>query len=156
MIRKAESLIAARKFEVAREELKKAAKDSAAAPYALSLLGQEYVRDMQFSEAVNYLERAVRLLPSSVADHGNLGYSLLMTGRIEESERELRKALDLEPANPRTHLVMGILCYTAGSRDQEAEEHLSFAAKEIPSANLMLARFHELTGRRDSGPSTIR
>src|SRR5579862_1056265 len=52
MIRKAQSLIEKKAFAQAREELRKAAQDPVAAPYAHSLLGQEYVRNSQFGDAV--------------------------------------------------------------------------------------------------------
>ena len=150
IIRKVESLISHRDYAHAREELRKAVKDPAAAPYAHSLLGQEYERNMQFEEAVPELEQAVHLLPSSVPDHANLGYALMMTGQAPAAEKELRQALSLEPANPRTHLVLGILCYWLGSRDREAEQHLRFAARELPGAHLVLARFFRLKGDSDA------
>lgn len=149
-IKKAESLIAAHDYVHAREELQKAAKDPAAAPYAHSLLGQEYVRNMQFKDAVAELEQAVRLLPSSVPDHANLGYALMMTDQLAPAEKELRRALELQPSNPRTHLVLGTLCYAFGSRDREAEEHLEFAARELPGAHLMLAKFYRKTGHAEA------
>jgi Flp pilus assembly protein TadD len=149
MIHKVETLIAAHDYVHAREELKKAAKDQAAAPYAHSLLGQEYVRNSQFADAVTELEQAIQLLPSSVPDHANLGYALLMTGKVALAEKELRRALELQPVNPRTHLVLGLVCYTDRSRDKETAEHLEFAARELPGARLMLAKFYRLTGRMD-------
>jgi tetratricopeptide (TPR) repeat protein len=149
-IKKAESLIAAHDYVHAQEELQKAAKDQAAAPYAHSLLGQEYVRSFQFGEAVTELQQAIRSLPSSVPDHANLGYALLMTGQAGAAEKELRRALELQPSNPRTHLVLGMLYYSYGSRDREAEEHLEFAARELPGAHLMLAKFYRNTGRVDA------
>ena len=153
MIKKAEHLISIKDYIHAREELKKALKDSNAAPYAHSLLGQEFVRSMAFPDAIGELSQAVQMLPSSVADHANLGYALMMTGQPAPAEKELRRALELQPANPRTHLVLGVLCYAQGGRDQEAEEHLEFAARNIPSANLMLEKFYKLTGRREANPN---
>jgi Flp pilus assembly protein TadD len=149
-IQKAEKLIAAHDYVHAREELQKAVKDQAAAPYAHSLLGQEYERDGRFGEAAVELEQAVRLLPSSVPDRANLGYALLMTGQFSAAEKELQRALELQPANPRTHLVLGMLYYTLKTRDREAQEHLEFAARELPGAHLMLAKFYRLTGRTDA------
>jgi tetratricopeptide (TPR) repeat protein len=146
-IRKAESLIAAHEFARAREVLQKAARDSAAAPYAHSLLGQEYLRVMRFPEAIVELRIAVQLLPSNVPDRANLGYALLLTGQTAAAEAELRRALELQPSNPRTHLVLGLLCYASPARLAEAQEHLEFAARELPGARLLLARFYQLTGR---------
>lgn len=150
VIQKAQRLITARDYVHAREELRKATQNRAAAPYAHSLLGQEYVRTWQFSDAVTELQQAVQELPLNVPDHANLGYALLMLGRNDPAEGELRKALELQPTNPHTHLAMGLLCYAIGTRDAEVVEHLEFAARELPAAHLMLAKFYHNTGRADA------
>lgn len=150
MIQRAEKLIRARNYTHAKEELQKAVQNPQAAPYAHSLLGQEYVRSSEYAEAVKELEQAIQLLPSSVPDHANLGYALFMTGQAGPAEKELRRALELQPSNPRTHLVLGLVCYIDKSRDQETEEHLKFAARELPAAHLMLAKFYQATSRLDA------
>jgi tetratricopeptide (TPR) repeat protein len=147
LIRKAEGLIASHDYAQAREELQKAAKDRAAAPYAHSLLGQEYLRNAQFADAVTELKTAIFSLPSSVPDHANLGYALLMTGQPAAAEQELRRALELQPSNPRTHLALALVCFLDRSRDRETEEHLEFAARELPAAHLMLAKLYRAAGR---------
>ena len=149
LLQKALALLAAHDFAHAREELRKAVKDRSAAPYAHSLLGQEYIRGGQFKDAVPELQQALESFPSNVPDRANLGYALFMIRQNDSADKELRRALELQPANPRTHLVLGMICYVA-ARDEEAEEHLKFAAKELPGAHLVLARFYRLTQRPDA------
>lgn len=151
LIQKAESLIHAGDHQRAIEELRRDVKNSQAEPYARSLLGEEYIRAKNYGEAIPELEEAVRLLPSNVTDHANLGYALLLTGRLEPAEHELTRALELQPNNPQTHLVLGVLRFCQGERDQEAEEQLELAARELPNAHLILAKFYRLTGRPQAG-----
>jgi Flp pilus assembly protein TadD len=149
LIRKAERLIKAGDHLHAIEELRRDVANPAAAPYAHSLLGQEYIRTWQFGEAIPELEEGVRLLPSSVPDHANLGYAFLMTRRLDSAEHELLRALELQPKNPHTHLALGVLRYSQGSHDQEAQQHLEFAAHELPAAHLILAKFYRRVGRTE-------
>jgi tetratricopeptide (TPR) repeat protein len=150
LIRKAESLIRAGDHAGAIQELRRDLGNSAAAPFAHSLLGQEYIRSLQFSEAVPELECAVEMLPSNVPDHANLGYALLMTNQLDAAETQLARALELQPKNLQTHLVMGMLRFKQGSaHDRETREHLELAAREIPGAHLLLAKFYSRAGRTE-------
>ncbi len=67
--------------------------------YVYSLLGVEYLKTGQLSEAVNALEQAVTLLPHDASNHANLGLALVCKGQYDRAEPELRRALDLDRHN---------------------------------------------------------
>jgi Flp pilus assembly protein TadD len=67
--------------------------------YVDSLLGVEYLRTGQFSEAIGALEQAVTLLPHDASNHANLGLALVCKGLYDRAEPELRRALELDPNN---------------------------------------------------------
>ena len=74
-------------------------KSPATSAYVYSLLGVEYLKTGQFSEAVNALEQAVTLLPHDASNHANLGLALACKGQYDRAAPELERALDLEPHN---------------------------------------------------------
>ena len=60
---------------------------------------EEVLRRLQqppFSE----FEQVLRLNPSSVKAHANLGVALLKLGRLEEAARQFDETLRLDPQNP--------------------------------------------------------
>jgi tetratricopeptide (TPR) repeat protein len=67
--------------------------------YVDSLLGIEYLATSQFSEAVDALEQAVKLLPHDASDHANLGLALVCIGQYDRGKPELDRALELDPHN---------------------------------------------------------
>jgi Flp pilus assembly protein TadD len=77
--------------------------------YVYSLLGVEYLKIGQISEAVDALERAVRLLPHDAANHANLGVALVCKGQYDRAELELRRALDLDGHNAVAGQLLGEL-----------------------------------------------
>jgi predicted Zn-dependent protease len=82
------------------------------AAYAQSLLGVEYLRTDQFTEAVKAFEQAVLILPHDAVNRYNLGLSLVCAGNYERGEQEVRRALELDPHN----VTMQSLLTTLGQR----------------------------------------
>jgi len=128
------------------QELRQAMNDPIAMPYAISILGAEHVRSGEYDVATRELQQAVKLLPGRAENFSNLAYVLYLTGRIEEGVAEARKALQLDPARPKTRLVLGMLLLRQGSHEAEAIAHLQAATEEIPSAHLALAAHYERVG----------
>jgi Tfp pilus assembly protein PilF len=129
------------------QELREAMQDPVAMPYAISMLGVEHLKTGQTDAALAELEQAVHLLPGRPENHSNLAYALCLTGQTERGLQEVRKALQLDPGRPKTHLVLGMLLLQQGSHDAEAVEQLQAAAKQAPSAHLVLALHYDQVGR---------
>jgi len=90
----------------------------------------------RFSEAVQYLEQAIRLdpFPSSVSFR-NLGSAYSALGRYEEAIVELKKALKLEPNDLFTHLRLAVT-YVKLGRDQEARAEAAEVLRIHPKFSL--------------------
>ena len=88
---------------------------------AQASLGTALIYACRFSEAVQYLEQAIRLdpFPSSVTLR-NLGGGYRMVGRYEEAIVEYKKALKLEPNDLFTHLGLAHT-YVKLGREKEAQ-----------------------------------
>jgi tetratricopeptide (TPR) repeat protein len=71
--------------------------------------------------AITQFQRAVQLQDDSPAMRLRLAETLLTQARLDEAEKQFRRLLSLEPANPRGQLGLGRLAYQrgdlAGSRD---------------------------------------
>jgi Flp pilus assembly protein TadD len=82
------------------EQLRKTlTKCPGSAAYVYSLLGVEYLKTGQITEAVDALGQAVTLLPHEASNHANLGLALVCKGQFDRAEPELRRALDLDRHN---------------------------------------------------------
>ncbi len=77
--------------------------------YVDSLLGVEYLKTGQFSEAVDALEQAAKLLPHDASNYANLGLALVCKGQYDRAEPELRRALELDPHNSTAGRLMNEL-----------------------------------------------
>jgi Tfp pilus assembly protein PilF len=88
------------------------------AVYVQSFLGVIYVRTFRFTDAVNSFEQAAALLPHDSMTHYNFGLSLACAGDYERSEREVRRALELDPKNISAQTLLSVLQH----RNQPAAE----------------------------------
>ncbi len=81
--------------------------DSAA--WTQSLLGVEYLKVDRFDAAVTSFDQAVLLLPRDAINRSNLGLSLILAGQYGRAGRELRHALELDPANAQAKQLLDAL-----------------------------------------------
>ena len=110
MLQKARDAMNAGDHEAAIELLLKAlAKFPDAAPYAHRLLGVEYLRTNRFTAAVSSLEQAAQAFPHDAVTRSNFGLSLVCSGDLAGGEREVRRALELDPKNPTMHALFSLL-----------------------------------------------
>jgi len=70
------------------------------APYVDSLLGVEYMRTERYPDAMNSFERAAELLPHDAVIRYNFGLALVCNSLLDRGEVEVRRAIQLDPANP--------------------------------------------------------
>jgi Flp pilus assembly protein TadD len=79
------------------------------APYVDYLLGVEYIKTGRFEAAVRSFEQAVALLPHDAMTHYNLGVALLCAGDDARAAQEVRRALELDPKNPKIQAKLSAL-----------------------------------------------
>jgi Tfp pilus assembly protein PilF len=139
------------KHEEAMAELRKALAEPAAAPYAHSMLGQEYMRMGKLAEALPELEQGVALLPKDAINHSNYGYALCLARQCGRGEQEIRKSLELDPNSLVARFLLGVILLDKGSRDSEALMNLKFAAaRNFRSAHGVLAVYYQRTGDKQA------
>lgn len=110
MLLKAFEKIDAGDHEAAIERLRETlAKHPDSAPYVHNLLGVEYVKTDRFQAAVDSFEQAAALLPRDAMTHYNFGLSLVCAGDYGRAQQEIRRALELDPGNPRTREILAML-----------------------------------------------
>jgi Flp pilus assembly protein TadD len=80
-----------------------------AAAWTQSMLGVEYLKTYQLPAAVTALEQAVQLLPRDGVNRSNYGLSLVLTGKFDRAQQELRRALELDPRNLKTKQLFDAL-----------------------------------------------
>lgn len=140
MILKAKDLLARGEAGQGMDALRSAMRDSAAEPYALSMLGAEHLKRGDFDSAIKELQEAVHLSPGIAATQSNLAYALVVRGRNEEALVAARKALQLDPGKSRTRFVLAQILMQMGNWS-EAEFHLKKAADEVSGARTLLAKY---------------
>ena len=68
---------------------------------ALSNLAGIYTETGRAAEALELINRALKINPNNAYTHFSLGYLFRYVGMLDESEREYKKALTLDPGIPR-------------------------------------------------------
>jgi len=69
---------------------------------ALNAMAVLYAQSDRVDQAIELFGRALALDPRAAHVHNNLGYALLLAGRLDESGAELKLARDLNPSNEQT------------------------------------------------------
>ncbi|MEY4156098.1 MAG: hypothetical protein RJB64_819 [Pseudomonadota bacterium] len=69
---------------------------------AVNAMAVLYAQSDRVDQAIALFRRALTLDPNAAHVHNNLGYALLLAGRLDESAVELKLARDLSPSNEQT------------------------------------------------------
>lgn len=110
-------------------------------PTALSELGAQYLILKQYDKAGATFEQLVKLKPTDVSAHLNLGIVAYNEKKFEEAEAHLRKALELKSAGPTAHYYLGLIMVSTKRYDeaqQEFELTINNGGENIPLAHKYL------------------
>ena len=102
------------RLEEARVFLEKAYKMKPSDEKVLNLLGMVYFKLNYLPEAEEIYGKLIATNSNIYVLHSNLGLIRLKLGKIKEAEESLKKALDLQPHNPKAQVYMGLLYEKAG------------------------------------------
>ncbi len=119
-IRKAVEAIEENRNGDAIEILEPIANEDNPDPDALVYLGIAYVQDERPTDAVNVLKHAEELVEAHCVVSLFLGRALRSLGKYDESEIQLRKAIDLDPEDPEAWVELGKLLYSKGDYREAA------------------------------------
>ena len=89
------------RLDDALAEFKRAVELDSADEYANLNLGNLARAGSDFEQAINYYRRQIALKKDTAEAHGGLAIALLALGRDEEAEPEIKRALELTPADYR-------------------------------------------------------
>ena len=103
--------------------------------------GVRAFNDRRLKDALNYLEKAVRLEPQSSKRHFAYGVVLYEMKRYVEAAKECRIAVEMEPDNAEHHFVLGATLHELGRFSEALAEKICAADLEMDNA-----RYHESLG----------
>ena len=84
-----------------------------------------------FSEAVNYLQKAQQRSPTDAVLLNDLGYANLRAGRIAEARLPLMQAMQLQPDNAQAQANLALYLEASGQKEQAA---VLMEARRMPAA----------------------
>lgn len=87
---------------LAEDHYAKVLKERPTHPGALNALAVIYAQTERLPQAIGLLEQALALQPQASHVFNNLGYALLLAGRLSEAEAALHRAHELNPASALT------------------------------------------------------
>jgi tetratricopeptide (TPR) repeat protein len=93
---------------------------------ALSGLVQQQQAQQQYSELLQVRQAELNKSPSSAEAHLKVGVAFAYAGDLESAQKEIRRAIGMEPSNGSAHLALGRVCYLTG-RYAEADAELRAA-----------------------------
>ncbi|MFI5174197.1 MAG: tetratricopeptide repeat protein [Terriglobia bacterium] len=104
--------------------------------YELAFLLSEYFYSInRFTEAAQYLQKALTVNPQHFDSILLWGVMLTNSGRYAEAEDVLRTAVGLRADSHIAHLTLGAVCASQG-QPQKAKQHLSKAVGLAPSSSM--------------------
>jgi Flp pilus assembly protein TadD len=109
---------------------------------ALSELGTQYMKLLQWDKAAEAFEALLKLKSSDTAGHLNLGIALFNQKKYEDAETHLRTSLKLNSAGPSAHYYLGLTLVSA-KQYQEATTEFELA---IRNGGENLAQAHRYLG----------
>lgn len=95
-------------------------------------LGNVFIAQRKFNEAVKHFREAVSLSPQTAVMRLNLAYALALQGREREAVQELQELLRQHPEEPRAHNNLGALLMNQG-KFKEAAFYFSEALRLKPN-----------------------
>jgi TolB-like protein/Tfp pilus assembly protein PilF len=96
--------------------------DSSLAEAYTALADVQMMHDWDWAASKRTFQRAIALNPSYAPAHTWYGLLLLLTGSLDESLAEMKRAKDLDPLSPIIGTALGFVLYQLGRSDAAIEE----------------------------------
>jgi len=109
-------------------------------------LGTYYLVLGRLNDAIMELHRAIALDSSVSLNHSNLALAYLMRRDRSEARMEAETAVALDSTNMKGQYLLGALLAQDTNEQTKAQKHLTFAAREIPEAHLVLRALYRQAG----------
>src|SRR6185369_3447818 len=115
-------------------------------PHALTVRGEQYLRDDNLKAALADFHRAAKLDPASVLAFQKVGYIQFQTQQYQAAKDTLEEGLKRNPLHPGIHMLLGQVYLKLGGDPQTltlARQHLRAALRNNPEA----AKVHASLGQ---------
>jgi Tfp pilus assembly protein PilF len=145
--RKAQRFTESGDYEHGAAEWRKAVEADPEFSEAHGNLGAQYVRLNRPVEATLEFARAIALDPFTARHQSNLAVALVQVGRLDEAESWARRAVRRDESNALGHYVLGCVLASSASKIAEGIQQLQIAARQMPSAHLVLAKIYDGQGK---------
>ena len=146
-----QALVQLRRRGEALEALELALQQAPSCAHALTVRGEQRLRDDNLKAALADFLRAIELEPGSALAYQKAGYILYQTNQDAEARRLLRQCLRVGSGDPGSHMLLA-QTYLRAAPDAEAaaqaEEHLRAATRGNPQADRAYAALGQLYRRQ--------
>jgi tetratricopeptide (TPR) repeat protein len=108
-------------------------------------------------EAIEMLERAVKMGAQKVQLYDTLSYMLFQEGTIEEAKKWMRRAIQADPRDPRFRLKLATLSHFIGAYE-EARDTLEPLVRDYPTywdAHLLLGKIYRQLGENEKALASL-
>lgn len=142
------------KWELAEADFRKALELSDNQPLVLNYLGYSLVdQGLKLDEALEMIQRAVKLRPTDGYIVDSLGWVYYRLGRYQEAVRELERAIELRPSDPVINDHLGDAYWQVGRRN-EARFQWNHARDLEPEDNELPKILDKIANGLPSTPAT--
>lgn len=105
-------------YNSAIQYLKTVTKSNKTDADAWNFLGMAYLKVSNYKESRKALENAVKQKPQNVAFHINLSYASLLSNKLGDAERQIKKAIELDSKNATAYYISGLVFLWKGKFDK--------------------------------------
>jgi protein O-mannosyl-transferase len=117
----------------------------------LHYLGVIALQRREFEKAIDYFQRALKILPTYTDAHNNLAAAYVEVGRLNEALPHLEMAARLNARDPMAHTNLGAVLAGLG-RITEARSHLQQALALVPNFPAAMAELAALENQQRRSP----
>jgi tetratricopeptide (TPR) repeat protein len=127
-------------YEKAREQYEEAIKVKQDFGDAFLAIGNTFMAQKNFNDAITPLVKAVELLPQNYGAAYNLGASYANGGMYAEAEGAFRKAIAINPKEPYVHQQLGLALLGQSKKDEgiaELQKYLELNPNAADKADIL-------------------
>jgi Flp pilus assembly protein TadD len=127
-------------YEKARQQYEEAIKVKPEFGDAFLAIGNTFMAQRNFNDAITPLSKAVELLPQNYAAAYNLGASYSNGGMYAEAEGAFRKAVAINPSEPYVHQQLGMALLGQSKKDEgiaELKKYLELNPNAADKADIL-------------------
>lgn len=132
-----------KKYNEAVKTCQKAISKDKSHPYPLNILGRIYLEQGEYKKALEYFQKAVKLVPEFLPGYSNLGATAFLLKDHDRALKYFQKAISLKPNSYSDHYGLSLVLESVG-RYQPAIKALQKCLKINPGNPVSLKKLGEI------------